>query len=652
MRYKHSLAFFLILLCFPSYGHAQLWSGILASSRATDWTKAGVKNGIPSGSWTQCGSTIAAYTGNASTINSAISSCGANHYVQLGAGTFTLSSGIQIAKSSVALRGMGADQTFIVGNGTVGCGSAGTPIISACGGYPGPYNTANWTVGYSQGTTSITINGLCSGCTAPTTGTIIILDQLDDASDGWPSTGDIYVCQVVSSSCSDEGGGGNSARSGRAETELHEITSITGSGSGPYTVTITPPISNPNWRSGQSPGVYWAPSGIQISNVGIENLSVDWTNVQGSPYTGGISMSWCKDCWIEGSRVIDTASTPTGSAGMASVLLCNTLRTSVLNNYVYGPADQPTGVGQISVQNVGSALIQNNIVHQGNQPILSNGPMSQTVIAYNWTDPGSPASSGQETFTHGAGEFMDLWEGNISSGFAADSTHGSHLMQTVMRGLHYLNPSSHYDRQVIFLAPNARFMNVVGSVLGDPTYLDYQANEKYNDNAIYSFGFTGCCPQVNYDSNVLRTIMRWGNWDYVTNAVRWCGNSSDTGRSTTCRSTSEVPSGITNFANPVPTIGDTGAGQGALPASFYLSSKPSWWVFPSGNASTPWPGIGPDVTGGNIANTAGHAYLNPAGNCYLNVMGGSPGGGGSALSFNAGKCYPPTPPTDVEAVAD
>ena len=91
MRYKHSLSFFLILLCLPSYGHAQLWSGILSSSRAFDWNAypPGVKGGIPSANWTQCGSTIAAYSGTAATINTAISNCGSNQYVQLGTGKFT-----------------------------------------------------------------------------------------------------------------------------------------------------------------------------------------------------------------------------------------------------------------------------------------------------------------------------------------------------------------------------------------------------------------------------------------------------------------------------------------------------------------------------------------------------------------------------------
>ncbi len=153
MRYKHSLSFFLILLCLPSYGHAQLWSGILSSSRAFDWNAypPGVKGGIPSANWTQCGSTIAAYSGTAATINTAISNCGSNQYVQLGTGTFTLSTGIQISKSNVVLRGMGANQTFLVFNITSAnyCGVGSYAAVEICNGVYPP-NSANWTGGFSS----------------------------------------------------------------------------------------------------------------------------------------------------------------------------------------------------------------------------------------------------------------------------------------------------------------------------------------------------------------------------------------------------------------------------------------------------------------------------------------------------------------------
>src|SRR6266568_3348881 len=85
------------------------WSGILASNRAIDWSTAGVVGGVPSDSWSQCGTTIVPYNGTADVINNAITSCSPNHYVQLGSGTFNLTTGINMV-SNVELRGVGANQ--------------------------------------------------------------------------------------------------------------------------------------------------------------------------------------------------------------------------------------------------------------------------------------------------------------------------------------------------------------------------------------------------------------------------------------------------------------------------------------------------------------------------------------------------------------
>jgi hypothetical protein len=94
---------------------------------------------------------------------------------------------------------------------------------------------------------------------------------------------------------------------------------------------------------------------------------------------------------------------------------------------------------------------------------------------------------------------------------------------------------------------------------------------------------------------------------------------------------------LSKYAQPVP-------GNQNLPASFYLSAVPSWF------GSTPWPPIGPDVTGGNIGNVAGHAYKIPAQVCFettptLNGI----------LNFDARNCYggtvtPPTPPTNLRII--
>ena len=147
------------------------------------------------------------------------------------------------------MRGQGAGSTKLVITGTTsGCSLFYGSAVRMCtgsgniggtsGGGPGPDHTGNWTAGYAQGTTIITL----SSTTGLAVGSTIFLDQMNDASDGWPAAGDLYLCESTQP-CSWEGGN-SFARTGRVQTELHAITAING-----LNVTISPPIMAPNFRA-------------------------------------------------------------------------------------------------------------------------------------------------------------------------------------------------------------------------------------------------------------------------------------------------------------------------------------------------------------------------------------------------------------------
>jgi hypothetical protein len=633
-------------LMVPTSGRAQQWSGIISPSRATDWSSAGVEGGIPSAGWTQCGSTIAAGS-TAATINSALSGCGTNQYVLLGPGTFSIT-GLQISKNNVVLRGSGPDQTFLIV-------SSEGPVSCRIGSFSGAIDictnnnsqtVVNWTAGYSQGTTQITLSSV-SGLTV---GSPIILEQLDDGSDGWPATGDLYVCDSTANNCSNKGAGSASFApdgDGRSNMEIVRATAINQGGCGATCVTINPPITLPNYRSSQSPHAVFYASNVYVSYSGIENLSVDGT-VAG----GGIKMVYCDNCWVKNVRAVDTAAGGTDIHVVTPVL---SFHVEIRDNYFYGDQCAAGCINNYQTMPVwdGSMLWQNNI-QQGIQAsmIPNGGPYSNSVLAYNFFV-GRPDSA---VVLHNAGEMMNLVEGNIMPGWDGDVVHGTHFMETIFRNalVSYKYAAGAGTVNVAIQAlTNNRFINVVGNVMGHPHFTNYESDLANDGNAVYILGWQGnnSGTALTSDTNVKRTMMRWGNWDSVTNATRWCGNSSDTGWSLTCASTSEVPSGITNFANPVPTVGDAGIGQPSLPASFYLSSRPSWWP-----STKPWPAIGPDVTGGNITGMAGHAYTIPAADCYLNLLGGAVNGSGGPLNFNASTCYPsvvavgPPPPSNLQAV--
>jgi hypothetical protein len=670
MKRVPPLVLAVVLLGCSGFLYAQAWSGILAPSRAINWSHAGAT--ITSRT-SQCGSTIAAYgtsgsPQSAATINTAISNC-SNGYVLLGAGTFYLNTSIVTTTSNVTLRGMGPDQTFLVFmNTSSNCNGLGATSICVWNGDSSSFNyssgnSASWTAGYSQGTTSITLNST----TNLQTNSILILTQNDDSSD----TGNIWFCQTSGSdgTCSQQGGSGV-ARSGASQNQNVTVQNINGS-----TVTISPGLYAPQWSSGKSPTAWWS-SSLPITGFGIENLSVDYTNMGSNQ--AGIMFHLATNCWVKNVRSINN--TATGGATHKHVLTWCSNHITVRDGYFYGSS--PTSEGYGVDWGAGSAdnLAENNIFQH-----MAAGTMNETsvgnVFGYNYDvdnyyNNGCPGCQQADANHHGAGDQYILWEGHEGIEFNADNIHGLSSFITHFRS--YYNghdPATEVgtktqDTWAYFPFAGSRYYNLVGSVLG--TY-SYHTKYLYSpasttDCGVYStaassvivMGFSdqggvmfapasgdsiqNCpsgsqAPYAIYDDTSQYTgsntgnIMLWGNYaacngDLSCNAVRWQSSENSSGAST-----------YPGLSSPSQT----------LPNSFYYSSQPAWWP-----SSIPWPAVGPDVSGGNVSNVGGHVYLNPAANCYLNVMGGKTDGSSGALTFNANNCYDapaPAPPANVAAVA-
>jgi hypothetical protein len=556
--------------------------------------------------------------------------------------------GIQFCgKNGVTLRGAGADKTFLIFNNPSNChgGFAVVCIDSSDVNWQGgPSNSANWTGGYAQGATNITLSAF-SGLKV---GFPLILDQVDDPAD----TGDVFVCQstTISPPCSLEGNVNNGQRTNRDQVQIVRVVSCGASAPGASctsgNVTISPGLRMSNWNRSpgvSNPGAWWASS--PVSGAGVEDLSLDVTNVSD---VRGIEIFNAIDSWVTGVRIIDT--------GKAQIELSNSTSITLANNYHYltqNAVSQSYGVASFSSSDV---LVQNSIFQYIAAPWTINGSCTGCVFAYNFAVnnfyTASAGYSAPATNQHTAGIDMLLYEGNVGSSSYGDNFHGTHNLVTFFRNQFAGNSPACSTGSTSFspctsnqfamdLHAYTRFYNVVGNVLGQT---GIQNGYETNSKPIYNLGEgnTEGSVTVPSDSLVEKTLMRWGNYDTITGAVRWCGSSSDTGWSTTCASHSEVPAGLALYANPVPATE-------TLPASFFLSSKPSWW-----SATKPWPPIGPDVTGGNMANLSGHAYTIPAQDCYLNIMDGPADGTGSVLAFNAASCYSqqsgggaPAPPTGL-----
>jgi hypothetical protein len=632
--------------------------------------------GIPSASWTQCGSTIAAGA-TVATINAALSSCaGKNQYVLLGPGTFNLAGTINFPTSGhVVLRGSGANSTFLVVASTGACqlGTTAICIQSSDQTYGGDATFYGWTAGYAQGSNQITLastSGLSSGnptllfleqCetgftasspTAACTGTATDNNQLFICSTNWSAAGPV--------GCDNNGPGNESALRGHAE--MTYVSNIAG-----RVVTIGDPLRYPDWSAGQTPRIWFVQP---IVSVGVENLAID-DSANGS--NDLIQFYNAFNFWVKGCKFTNW--------GRWAVEQQQVVHGTVTDNYFYHSTG-PDSYG-IRLQYGGNNLFQNNIINQVFAPIILDGPSSADVIAYNYVE----NDNYQSDFMRGLGSphsvnAYELYEGNIVNDFGSDGSHGTSVFSTRYRNLSLgwdscangqCGPSTFKDSQTVALLDMYadRYQNNVANVLGTPGFSTTYTGQV----SCFAVGYIyapGCSNVFPADSLVQNTSMFWASWDAVTNATR-------------CNS-SEVPTGALVYPNSVPTLG---CGGGTLPASFYLSGTPAWWP-----ATIPFPAIGPDITNGNVGqcggalNTAGlqagmpatnssqcagqpmntawagHINAIPAMNCYLNVMGGKPDGTGSVLAYDASSCYgastasksgpPPSsnpqPPTSLSAV--
>jgi hypothetical protein len=560
-------------------------NSILAPDRKIDWSQAGVKNGIPHRT-TIC----ATFSQGASVsqINDAIASCPANQVIYLNAGTYQLAGGIDFGgRSNVTLRGAGADQTHLIFSDDTPCLGMYANIClrgSDLGYYgPSPARVADWTSGYSKGTSSITL----SSTTGLSAGMRLVLDQLDDAAD----TGDIFVC-ATGGVCTEQGGGSN-GRPRRGQRQIVTVTQISGS-----TVTFDPPLYMPNWRSSQSPGAYWGGSGSLAGFIGIEDLSIDGTN--GKAGQALVTMLFTHDSWVKGVRGINCP-TP-----RACVLIYQSDHNTVRDSYFYGSTNYSVGSTTYGVETFGScdARVENNVIHHRTSPFVSDGDCG-SVFAYNYVFddyyPISPNWMQASQYSHEIGNAMILHEGNEGVGIKGDIIHGTSNLFTHFRNyMHGYEPGKTAETNPVNLYAYNRYWNFVGNVFGE---LGFHATYEGSGNSIYRFGRG--YNTIPADPIAAGTILRWGNYDTVA-GTRFVA--------------SEVPSNLAKYPNPVP------ASQ-ALPASFYLSAKPQWF------GSAPWPAIGPDVAGG--VGPGGHVQKIPSRLCYEGAQKDS----GGIMSFNATRCY-------------
>jgi len=612
----------LLILIHPAYG--QQWSGIINSSRAIDWSHAGLPATLPDGEttpnpWTpptrpactsgQAGMTVPIASGTAfgidgsqsNTVLWAMENCSAANpggsYLQLAAGSFTTTGTTYLSHAPyTTLRGAGPMSTTLTSAYAIQFGSSG-----ANGG--GTLNASP-----AAGTTSVTLTGVAGP--APTTGTMAWFMQCDTGYSGtaqpttgynsctsgsYSDNGAIFVCGGTTACNSN--GSGSGAGGQTSQNQFVLITSVTNNGGGSYTIGFSPGLYLPNWSTARTAAMYWQPSNIGYG-IGLEDMTIVF------PGSGTVELLDSYASWVKGVRFIGATN------GLYEVAYSK--NALFVNNYLFGatPSDMST-VSQIgSARYASDDLLLNNIAEEGGF-LEGQGGLAGDVYAYNYSKNVSTPYVQSTDYQHdnwASGVAFLLNEGNQVNSIIDDDTWGTGDLNTFFRNWVSCDEEPYVYGSVsgtgIAIDAFHRFDNAVGNVIGGTPQCNSYSNS--SNGAIFRINYQ------NTDSLAGTTLLRWYNYDTINGNTR-------------CQS-SEVPTTLSGnavpFENAVP-------GSCSAPASFYMNSITShpsggtglsWWkvctnwtTFPTSCSSyttEPFPSAGPDVTGGNYIN--GYAFDNPA----------------------------------------
>jgi len=521
---------------------------IIPADRVTRWNPgilADTPTGQPLGSdGLPQRTTVCATLNPGDNIQAAIDACPANQVVKLNAGTFTITSTIQV-KSNVVLRGSGSGTggtTIVKSNGGTVL-AIGTERDQVC--YSGNGKGVALTADAPKDSTSISVGASASSFHV---GDLIVVDQVDASP--------VVVGDCLYYKRSQNGASYRSIAQAVQVTQVNAAAGTLGLGAAlHWNYKAGSPTFAQAFPLNASPTVSWA----GIEGVHLQGGTAGSYDGQSA---GGIDIANAAFCWVKDVQTDQT------NGGM-HIRLGAAYRCVVRDSYFHHSANYGFGtdcygivLGCFSADN----LVENNIARYMNKPILMMVSGGGNVIAYNYADNSWADNTWQEVNidAHCSFPHMELIEGNLAPHMGATSTHGNAGYFTFFRNYSsskFASPEvadSSLPRTgnitTLELQGGAYDMNVLGNVLGMDGVTQIYDNYTSSDPAsIYELG-QGNGGQGQNDV-VVQTILRTGNYDYFHHATEWTGT-------------------------PV-----------QLPASLYLTQKPAWWP-----AGTSWPWVGPDLT--------------------------------------------------------
>lgn len=569
-------------------------SAFLPADRATAWN-AGMMGlgGIPVRS-TVCG-TLTPRGGaldDTAQIQAAINACPVGQVVQLTAGTFIIDSGnFLLINKGITLRGAGPDKT------TLAKTNGAKPFQVAVSANPSPliivgmsryFKTSNpmGVVG-SNDLTADAVHGAYAVTVASaagfSAGQIVLLDEASGA--GWRTDpagrGQVwassdwrvvwqkhnpmvpYVDDFKADAFPTTPGTAGSlfSRLDRPTAEIKQIASVSGS-----TITFTTPI-HISYRTNHAAQLSYYEQ-THVKNAGVEDLKL----IGGD--AGNLRFSWAALSW---ARNIEN--TVWHGEGFA---IDGSFRIELREFYLHDAAwAQPGGGGYGISLGAGTSevLIENGISVRANKLMVVRSAGAGSVVGYNYMDMGYINNIGSWievglNASHMAGSHHVLFEGNYSQNADSDDTHGNSIYLTFFRN-QLRGIRAPFDNQAggriddaaqpltggkrcAGLMAYSYWMSFIGNVLGASGQMAgwvYDTTFASGKPGIWMLGWDGANPYPT-DPQVSATTLRHGNFDYVTNTVKW-------------------DPAVTNHT---------------LPNSLYLTHKPAF--FDAGSGYT-WPWVDP-----------------------------------------------------------
>lgn len=536
---KHCRAVFLSVLAgLASYlPPTETLADVIPPARRTTWSP-GIPGGIPVVTTVHATINAALYgdgiTDATAAINNAIQAAGATaatsgirQVVYLPPGTYRTTGSIDISRSNVVLRGAGSARTRIR------LGSAGgDPAVRL--GVPWPaYNPPVNVVGsVPKGATSITVSS-ASGIQA---GDVVQIDQLDD-----PAYVRIGDCTWYKRGPRPADTNGPSSPGGyRSVGQQVEVVSKSGN-----VLVLAGPL-HIAFDAARSPQVFktaTARSGEPgTRHVGLEDLTVTGGN------NGNVSALNVAYCWIRNVESDGSTATGPGMNG-THISLAHAYRCEVRGSYVHHARSINPGGGAygISVRMQSSDnLIEDNVVHTLNKPLVMEASGGGNVVGYNYVDEAIIATnpSWHESAidgNHCSFPHDDLFEGNWAANIGSDTTHGNVGWQTFFRNYAPGRNSSGVQTgnvRAVGVDGYGREHNVVGNVLLKPGLVVNGLSPVYdcvnngscmNAAAVYRIGANSMGGDyfTRDDGTAFSLLYRHGNFDYVTNSVIWDPANAD-----------------------------------------------------------------------------------------------------------------------------